>query len=462
MLPSLKNGFPPFIVNLLDELNRLIGPIHLVGSAVRNVLQGCPLSNDLNILTPRPLDQCLESLRQAGHDAVGGGSGDKSIFVPLKGWEKPKTIEISKFRHRPAQSPTVEEDLLHRDITVNAMAYAWADGPLIDPFNGRGDLASGRIRLVNGLETLKGDPLRAIRLFRFSLQLTATPNPSDLQSSLGISLDQVPPERIRVELDRIFSFPLETPQSRELLFTLFDSNLGMAMLPELKRLDGITLAAEPRGATVWRHTLNTVVAISHSPREEDISLLDLRWATILAGLVFHAKELRQRQPTDPGGGQEKSIQQITTMLNRLGFSKRRQKKILFLLNNLHLSFPFSDRALRRLLGESVPIEGLVTLIFHWKQELLRCTAPEECREQNEYSRIIERCRGLRRASTTLGNGDLALSGGDLREIVRRRPGPWLGQLQRWLLDWIGEDRSRNTPDAVRKKVIEWISIQEKL
>ncbi|MBF0416604.1 MAG: hypothetical protein HQL79_12650 [Magnetococcales bacterium] len=155
MLPILRNGFPPFIANLLDQLNQLIGPIHVVGSAVRNVLQGCPLSNDLNILTQQPLEQCLNALRAAGHDAVGGGIGDKSVFVPLKGWEKPKTIEISKYRHRPAQTPTIEEDLLHRDITVNAMAYPWPDGPLIDPFHGHKDLALGRIHLINGDETLQ-------------------------------------------------------------------------------------------------------------------------------------------------------------------------------------------------------------------------------------------------------------------------------------------------------------------
>ncbi|MBF0172637.1 MAG: CCA tRNA nucleotidyltransferase [Magnetococcales bacterium] len=462
MLPSLRNGFPPFIASLLDELNQLIGPIHLVGSAVRNVLQGCPLSNDLNILTPRPLEQCLESLRQEGHDAVGGGSGEKSVFVPLKGWEKPKTIEISKFRHRPAQTPTVEEDLLHRDITVNAMAYAWPDGPLIDPFNGRGDLASGRIRLVNGEETLRGDPLRAIRLFRFSLQLSAVPNPNDLQSSLKISLDQVPPERIRVELDRIFSFALDTLQSRELLLTLFDSELGMAMLPELHGLRHILQPGGEHGTTVWQHALQTMVNISQSPREEDISLLDLRWTVILAGLIFHAKELRSVQKVEEGATQEKTIHLIISMLNRYGFSRRRQKKILNILNNLNLSFPFSDRALRRLLGESLPVEGLVALIFHWKHAVYKSPPAGDKKNPTEYSRVIDRCRGLRRACITLCNSDLALSGGDIRDVVRRRPGPWLGELQRWLLEWISEDRTRNNPDSIRKKVLEWISLQEKI
>lgn len=461
MLPSLRNGFPPFIASLLDELNALIGPIHLVGSAVRNVLQGCPLSNDLNILTVRPLDQCLEALRENKHDAVGGG-GEKSIFVPLKGWEKPKTIEISKFRHRQAQTATIEEDLLHRDITVNAMAYAWPNGPLVDPFGGQDDLINKRIRLINGEETLCGDPLRAVRLYRFSLQLSAVPNPDDLKYCTHISLDQVPPERIRVELDRIFSFPLDTPQARDLLFPLLDSDLGAAMLPEFKLLQQIPKPGNLDGTTVWHHAIQTLISISSSPREEDISLLDLRWTIVLAGLIFHAKSLRSLQKVEDGANHERAINQIASFLNRYGFSRRRQKKILNILNNLGIDFPFSDRILKRLLGDSVSIEGLISIIFHCKHAIQ--TADPACKAKNrlEYTRTLERCRNLRQVFTTLRCEDLAMGGGDIRDIVRRQPGPWLGELQIWLLNWIGEDLSRNNAESLRKKIQEWISVQDKM
>lgn len=461
MLPSLRNGFPPFIASLLDELNLLIGPIHLVGSAVRNVIQGTPLSNDLNILTVRPLDQCLEALRENNHDAVGGG-GEKSIFVPLKGWEKPKTIEISKFRHRPAQTATIEEDLLHRDITVNAMAYAWPNGPLVDPFGGQDDLINGRIRLVNGEETLRGDPLRAVRLYRFSLQLSAVPNPEDLKYCTHISLDQVPPERIRVELDRIFSFPLDTPQAHNLLFSLLDSDLGAAMLPEFKLLRQIPKPSAMDGTTVWHHTIQTLKSISSSPREEDISLLDLRWTVVLAGLIFYAKNLRSLQKIEDGVNYERAINQIVSCLNRYGFSRRRQKKILNILNNLGIDFPFSDRVLKRLLGDAVPIEGLISLIFHAKHAIQ--TTDPVCKAKNrlEYTRTLERCRSLRQSCVTLRGSDLAICGGDIRDIVRRRPGPWLGELQTWLLNWIGEDYTRNNPESLRKKIQEWIATQDRM
>ncbi|MBF0422569.1 MAG: CCA tRNA nucleotidyltransferase [Magnetococcales bacterium] len=462
MHPVLKSGFPPFIAGLLDQLNHLIGPIHLVGSAVRNVLQGCPLSNDLNILTPRPLEQCLEALRQAGQDAVGGGTGDKSVFVPLKGWEKPKTIEISKYRHRPAQTPTIEEDLLHRDVTVNAMAYAWPDGPLIDPFHGREDLAVGRIRLVNGEETLNGDPLRAVRLFRFSLQLSAVPDEEDLRYCTRISLDQVPPERIRVELDRIFSFTLEAPHSRTLLQALFDSDLGAAMLPELQVLRQLPATGPFEGMTVWQHSIRTLLSLSHSPRDEDISLLDLRWTVLLAGLIFHARNLRTLKQMEERGCHEKAINQIHLILARYGFSKRRQKKIINILVNLSLGFPFSDRVLKRLLKESVPIEGLIALVHHWNHSPDDLPSGQGPSHDTDYAKALERCRTLRKSGIALNSLDLAMSGGDIRDIVRRPPGPWLGHLQGQLLQWVAEDFSRNNRDTLRRKVLEWIALQDKV
>lgn len=461
MVPSLRNGFPLFIARLLDELDQLIGPIHVVGSAVRNVLQGSALSNDLNILTPRPLEKCLLALRNGGHDAVAGGNGDHSLFVPLKGWEKPKTIEISRFRHRPVQTPTIEEDLLHRDITVNAMAYAWPNGPLIDPFNGQGDLTSKRIRLVNGEETLRKDPLRAVRLFRFSLQLAAVPDPEDLHICAQLSLDQVPPERIRVELDRVFSLPLNSQNNRDLLFALFSSNLGEAMLPELKLLKRIPMPGDLNGRTVWHHMLQTLISLTVSPREEDISLLDLRWVVIFAGFVFHAKGLQALQKTEKCGCHDKVIHQIVTILNRYGFSRRRQKKILNILNNLDLGFSCSDRVLKRLLGESVPVEGLIAVIFHWKHAFTCTSTSDERKDWMEFSRAEGRCRMLRRAGLMLQNKDLAISGGDILEMVRRDPGPWLGNLQKLLLNWVVEDTKRNNPESVRKKVLEWITFQEK-
>ena len=61
----------------------------------------------------------------------------------------------------------VEADLACRDFTINAMAYDPEEG-LVDPFDGRGDLARGLVRAVGQPERrFEEDGLRILRLYRF-------------------------------------------------------------------------------------------------------------------------------------------------------------------------------------------------------------------------------------------------------------------------------------------------------
>ena len=60
---------------------------------------------------------------------------------------------------------TLEEDLLRRDLTINAMAQDH-DGTLIDPFDGEADLQQGLLRHVS--EAFSEDPVRILRIARFA------------------------------------------------------------------------------------------------------------------------------------------------------------------------------------------------------------------------------------------------------------------------------------------------------
>lgn len=64
---------------------------------------------------------------------------------------------------------TLEEDLLRRDLTINAIART-EDGRLIDPYGGRRDLAARVFRHVS--PAFAEDPLRILRVARFSARFT--------------------------------------------------------------------------------------------------------------------------------------------------------------------------------------------------------------------------------------------------------------------------------------------------
>src|SRR5205814_10103334 len=103
---------------------------------------------------------------------------------------------------------SLEGDLARRDFTINAMALdvTRPGGALIDPHDGRGDLARRLIRAVGDPnERFAEDPLRLLRAVRFATQLDFRLDPETAAGvrRLAAELAWVPKERVQPELDRI-------------------------------------------------------------------------------------------------------------------------------------------------------------------------------------------------------------------------------------------------------------------
>jgi tRNA nucleotidyltransferase/poly(A) polymerase len=103
------------------------------------------------------------------------------------------------------------DDLARRDFTVNAMAED-EDGNIIDPFNGRKDLKRMVLETpLPSLITLRDDPLRLLRAFRFhvtkgfemSRELKLAMRDPSVMNKLETVVSQ---ERIREELEKMFKF----------------------------------------------------------------------------------------------------------------------------------------------------------------------------------------------------------------------------------------------------------------
>lgn len=105
--------------------------------------------------------------------------------------------------------PTIEEDLLSRDFTINAIAFRLSPGgDFIDPTGGLEDLAAGLVREA-GAGSMASDHLRLLRLFRFRCQLGFRTDPATLAKAavLAPGLAGVARERIREEFFKILSCP---------------------------------------------------------------------------------------------------------------------------------------------------------------------------------------------------------------------------------------------------------------
>ena len=102
------------------------------------------------------------------------------------------------------QAETLYDDLLRRDLTINAMALS-AEGGLMDPFQGRHDLERRVLRVVRCGNFLD-DPLRTVRGLRFAAQLLFGMEDETWNQLLKAvpGLERVAGERIRVELRKFF------------------------------------------------------------------------------------------------------------------------------------------------------------------------------------------------------------------------------------------------------------------
>ena len=145
--------------------------VYLVGGAVRDGLLGLPVrERDWVVVGARATE-----LEQLGYTRVGH---DFPVFLHPQTKEEHALARTERKRGRGYHgfevdadpSVTLEQDLLRRDLTINAIAQPAAGAPgdraLIDPYGGQRDLAARVLRHVS--PAFVEDPLRVLRVARFA------------------------------------------------------------------------------------------------------------------------------------------------------------------------------------------------------------------------------------------------------------------------------------------------------
>lgn len=481
------NPFVPSVHTLLDDLNHLIGPLFLVGGTVRNMLQQKAFSTELNVIVRLPLSECQRRLQQNGHDCVSKCKKHNSLLVPLKDHGRTRVIEIATFRHRQNREATVDEDLFHRDLTINAIAYSWPQGPIIDPFSGCKDLAEGRIRFVDGRDTVKEDALRALRFFRYTMQLNGQPDAQDLELAEKTVTNLVSREKVRAELDQIFSLPLDDSKQVPLILRFFHSPLVQDVFVDMESEP--ICAEEGRLPQRWERAIGMVLELTSPDKEEEVPLLDLRWAALFHE-IGELSCISLEKGTIRTAHQHVANQKIGTILQKFHFSQRRQKRIQSLLYHIDGNLQPNDRVVSRLMLHGTPLQGLFRLIHArevanlrevdasrpWGKSKKREKAGSSSRLAHGDSRrtrgsekevldqqlakILERCRLMHQASRQPSPQDLAISGGEILDLVRRPQGAWMRDVLTELLEWVNQDPSRNRRSRLHRRVREWVAKQE--
>ena len=215
----------------------------LVGGAVRDALLGLPVQDrDWVVVGATP-----QAMLDAGYLPVGK---DFPVFlhprtheeVALARTERKTAPGYHGFAFHAEPGVTLEDDLLRRDLTINAMAQDDA-GTIVDPHGGRRDLQDGVLRHVS--PAFAEDPVRILRLARFAARFadfSVAPATAALMRQMveAGEVDALVPERVWQELARGL---MEARPSR-MFEVLRDCGALQRLLPEVERLWGVPQRAD--------------------------------------------------------------------------------------------------------------------------------------------------------------------------------------------------------------------------
>ena len=356
---------------------------------------------------------------------------------------------------------SLEEDLLRRDFTINAMAYNPKSG-LVDLYDGMGDLKRGCIRCVGvPKERFSEDALRILRALRFASQLGFTIEEETLAAmrELAPRLSAVSAERVRVELVKLLG-----GKCPEMMVTAYEIGVTDVILQEWNAMITEDQDNPHHLYDVGRHTVKTLQALHKEPE-------------------YLAADAHERAIYDMAMLLHDAGKPACRTIEADGYRHYRGHAL--------ISSEIAKKVLRRLKFDNDTI-ALVTLLVRWHD--CRFDIKKDVSFANSMRRIVSRVgkdnmkylfpimradiegqhpeyreRGLARVArmqeeyeVILREGhcvavrDLAVTGRDLIGLGYK-PGPALGEALEKLLQIVIDDPAANTAETLTAKAKAWIA-----
>lgn len=213
---------------------------YLVGGAVRDKLLDFPVKErDWVVLGETPEAMMKKGFRPVGKDFPVFLHPETQEEYALARTERKTAPGYKGFLIHAAPDVTLEQDLIRRDLTINAMAMT-PDGQLIDPYDGQQDLERRILRHVS--PAFAEDPVRILRVARFAaryqhLGFTVAEETRVLMESMvnAGEVDHLVPERVWAELNKAISE--QSPSA--FFYTLKHCGALKHVFPEINRLFGV-------------------------------------------------------------------------------------------------------------------------------------------------------------------------------------------------------------------------------
>jgi poly(A) polymerase len=438
--------------------------LYLVGGSVRDAVLG-RLTTDLDFTTDARPEQVQRIVRPWADALWDTGIEYGTVGVGKAGHR----LEITTFRadsyDQVSRNPRVqfgdrlEDDLVRRDFTVNAMAVRiTADGPgeFLDPLGGLDAVRRRVLDTPAAPEVSFGDdPLRMLRAARFVSQLEFVVAERVRQAIVVMApqLSRITVERVAVELDKML-LGADPVAGIELMVR---TGMGDVVVPEV---GGMRMAIDEhhQHKDVYQHSLTVLRQAIELEERPD---LVLRWAALLHDI---GKPATRRHESD-GGVSFHHHEVVGAKLTRkrmraLKYSKQMVDDVSQLVY-LHLRFHgyassdgtgrWTDSAVRRYVADAGPLLPRL-------HKLVRadCTTRNKrraARLQANYDSLEARIAELA-AKEDLARVRPDLDGNEIMRILGIPAGPQVGEAWKYLKE-LRLDRGPLSAEEAEAELLAW-------
>lgn len=440
-------------INLPEKVSRIIHTLqkngyeaYAVGGCVRDSILG-RLPDDWDITTSATPLETKALFPRTFETGIEHGTitvlMDKEAFE-VTTYRVDGTYEDSRHPSEVTFTRCLQEDLLRRDFTINAMAYNDEQG-LVDIFGGIEDLHSKTIRCVGNAEARFGeDALRILRAVRFAAQLGFEIEEETRKGivKLAPTLANISAERIQAELIKMLVSP-----NPALLRTAYELGITKVILPEFDEMMKTEQETPHHIYSVGEHTLKAIELI----RGDKVLRLTM---------LFHDIAKPKMKTIDANGVAHfkmhdvQGVEMTKSILRRLKFDNDTLGKVAKLVQYHDYRIPAESKRVRKAMnkiGEDLfpyylevrKADALAQSEYMRNEKLQNICDMETC-----YREIIEKkqCVSLK---------DLAISGSDLI-ADGMKPGKEIGHVLSALLEMVIENPEFNTKETLlelRKKIV---------
>ena len=262
-------NIPNYILNIIGLLEEAGFSAYLVGGCVRDFFLG-KACQDFDMTTnasPEQIKNVFKDYKTLDtgikHGTVGVVCGEG--LVEITTFRSDGSYLDNRHPDKVSFSKSIEDDLLRRDFTINAIAYNCKTG-FIDLYDGKNDIKNKIIRCVGEpRKRFEEDSLRILRALRFASTLGFE---IEKETSLAIKekkhlLSNLSAERILKELYGI----LNGDYVKDILIEY--KEIFFEIIPELKPLDKLEQNSPYHIYDVYEHT---AVAVENAPKDNSLRL----------------------------------------------------------------------------------------------------------------------------------------------------------------------------------------------